>query len=221
MTSWVHVSAGETALGESRPLECLRTETKTCIFWRSGIWGGIVFVWLGSAHTVRSVCFVWEGGRRLKQLSLFISAYWKWLRTACFNKQQAALGRLFLSSPSDGSQLSANTEQLWMTMVESAEVTCVFLYNGQYSLLIEWEVSVIEWKKVFSGLVRLVVWGQLYSQQLVKRRMIEWRWTNIVLLCMIKVDWLLLLSVGQSYNCDIWEFLKQDISTIFPLFVFK
>lgn len=123
MMSWVHISAGETVSGESRPLECLQTETKTCIVWRTGIWGGIVFVWLGSAHTVCcAVCFVWEGGRRLKQSSLFISAYSKWLRTACFNLHQAALARLFPSSPSDGSQLSptqSSFEWQWLNQPRS------------------------------------------------------------------------------------------------------
>lgn len=158
MTSWAHISAGETALGESRPLKCLQTETKTCIVWRTGIWGGYC-IRVAGFGSYSALCVLCLGRRKTSEAVVIIYfLLFKVVRATCFNMHQAALGRLFPSSPSDGSQLSANTEQLWMTMVESAEVTCVFLHNGQYSLLIEWEVSVIEWKKVFS---------RLYSQQLV------------------------------------------------------
>lgn len=66
--SWVHVSDGETALGDSRPLERLQTETKTCLLthWNSGrycirasgfgSYGALCVLLFGKAEGVWSSC---------------------------------------------------------------------------------------------------------------------------------------------------------------------
>lgn len=135
----------------SHPLKRLRTETKTephmyflhhrgakvCLEWDC-----IHAAGFSSYNALGVLCL-----GRLKQLSLFISPFSTWLIQCVFNMLWIVMCLTATSSLSDGSQwgrLSVNTEPLWMTMVESAAVTWVFLYSGQYSLLIEWEVSVIE-----------------------------------------------------------------------------
>lgn len=138
-----------------------------------GILHDSVFVWQNWAHTMTSVCFVWKAedvGRsnchylfplKVGHTVWFHSLHYTTVSVDCSMESfsvrlshPAATSGLSTSCRSQWGQLLVNTESFRVTISSShtalnawAETRAV-LCSSQYSVLIEWQVSVTDWMNV-------------------------------------------------------------------------